>query len=133
MKDGDQMYKVLIIDDELNNRLLLEEILEDYDKPLKIMTAEFGDEGLEMIKNKKPDVVFLDMMLPILNGIQICKIVKKELKIEDVKIILISAMNNLKNIDVSNSALIDEYLQKPYKSSQVINILNNTLDMESGG
>ena len=122
------MFKVLIIDDEYSNRLLLEEILEDYDKPLEIITAEFGDQGLDMIKREKPEVVFLDIMLPIVSGTEICRIVKNELKMKDVKIILITAMGNFESDNIISSELADGYLRKPFNSKQVISELNKTIN-----
>jgi len=122
---GRLIKKVLIIDDEINNHLLLSEILEDYPAGLEIFTAEFGDLGMELINKEKPDVVFVDRMLPVLDGEEICRRVKADPELRDrVKLIMISA---LKNTAGERECLADVYIQKPYRFSEIILILDQML------
>lgn len=118
------MYKILILDDEYYNHLLLEDILEDYPAELEILTAEFGDAGLELIMKEKPDVVFLDRVLPMLDGLEICRIIKQNPELQEIKIIIVSA---LKAMTAEDRDAADAYLQKPYNSSEIIAVLEKVL------
>ena len=72
--------KILIVDDEPHIRLLLEqtlEELEDYD--VEFYSAENGEIALQQIQDQQPDLVFLDVMMPKMNGFDVCKTVKQDL------------------------------------------------------
>ena len=71
--------KILIVDDEEHIRLLIEQTLEDLRAPdVKILSAENGEQALGLILTEAPRVVFLDVMIPKLNGFDLCRIVKKK-------------------------------------------------------
>ena len=115
------MPKVLIADDEPHIRLLLEQTLEDLeDEGLEIFTAENGAEALESIKENKPDMVFLDVMMPKMNGFEVCSEVKKNLKIPDIYIVLLTAkgqeMDKLKGMESG----ADIYMTKPFNPDDIV-------------
>ncbi|HEX3768201.1 MAG TPA: response regulator, partial [Puia sp.] len=84
--------KILIVDDESHIRSLIEQSLEDLeDNGVDFFTAENGEEALEIIKAENPQLVFLDVMMPKMNGMEVCRRVKKELHMEDVYIVLLTA------------------------------------------
>ena len=84
--------KILIVDDEPHIRALLEQTLEDFeDNDVEIFTAKDGQEGLEIIKDEQPNLVFLDVMMPKMNGFDVCQAVKHELNLQDVYIIMLTA------------------------------------------
>jgi YesN/AraC family two-component response regulator len=71
------MPKILIADDESNIRRLLEQTLEDFeDKGVAILTAGNGREAMDLILNNRPDIIFLDVMMPEMNGFDVCNAVK---------------------------------------------------------
>lgn len=72
--------KILIVDDEIHIRMLLEQTLEDLEEEhgVLILSAPNGEEGLALIRREKPDVVFLDIMMPRLNGYEVCRKVKED-------------------------------------------------------
>ena len=115
------MPKVLIADDEPHIRLLLEQTLEDLeDEGLEIFTAENGAEALESIKENKPDMVFLDVMMPKMNGFEVCSEVKNNLKIPDIYIVLLTAkgqeIDKLKGMESG----ADMYMTKPYNPDDMV-------------
>ncbi len=115
------MPKVLIADDEPHIRLLLEQTLEDLeDEGLEIFTAENGAEALESIKENKPDMVFLDVMMPKMNGFEVCSEVKNNLKIPDIYIVLLTAkgqeMDKLKGMESG----ADMYMTKPFNPDDIV-------------
>ncbi len=73
--------KILIVDDEPNILILLEQALEALeDEGVELLTARNGEEALEKIKTEKPNLVFLDVMMPKMNGLEVCHAVKHELQ-----------------------------------------------------
>src|SRR5688572_8295831 len=84
--------KILIVDDEAHIRSLIEQTLEELeDEGVEFLTAENGEQALEIIQKENPQLVFLDVMMPKMNGMEVCRRVKKELAMEDVFIILLTA------------------------------------------
>jgi len=84
--------KILIVDDEAHIRMLIEQTLEELeDEDVNFLTADNGEDALDIICSEKPQLVFLDVMMPRMNGMEVCRRVKKELTLEDVYIILLTA------------------------------------------
>ncbi|MGA9238320.1 MAG: response regulator, partial [Robiginitalea sp.] len=84
--------KLLIVDDEAHIRMLIEQTLEDLeDEGVELLFADNGADALKIIQEERPDLVFLDVMMPKMNGMEVCQKVKKELKITDTYIILLTA------------------------------------------
>lgn len=113
--------KILIVDDEPHIRLLLAQTLEELeDEGVEILTATNGAEALETIQEEKPNLVFLDVMMPKMNGFDVCKAVKQELVIPDVFIIMLTAkgqeFDKNKGIDVG----ADLYMTKPFDPDEIL-------------
>ena len=84
--------KLLIVDDESHIRMLIEQTLEELEENgVDFFTAENGEQALEIIKKENPQLVFLDVMMPKMNGMEVCRRVKKELNMDDVFIVLLTA------------------------------------------
>ena len=84
--------KLLIVDDEAHIRMLIEQTLEELeDSDVEFLTADNGEKALEIINNEKPDLVFLDVMMPKMNGMEVCRRVKKDLALNNVYVILLTA------------------------------------------
>jgi CheY-like chemotaxis protein len=117
------MVKILIVEDEPNIRLLTAEILKDIDKPkTQIFTAENGKIGLEAIKTENPDIVFLDIMMPEMDGYEVARIAKKELNLKNVYIILFTAKGSGLSTDkqkIKDSGA-DEFMVKPFDPELII-------------
>ncbi len=119
--------KILIIDDEYNNRLLLEEILEDSEEDFQIISVESGEIGLDKLQQERFDAVFLDMQLPIVDGIQIIDIVKRQWKLEALKIIIITANSNQLNSQAWYNDYVDAYITKPYRYITILDTIKKLL------
>ena len=84
--------KILIVDDEPHLRFLLEQTLEDFeDYDVKIESVENGQLALDSIKNEKPDLMFLDVMMPLVNGFDVCTSVKSNPNTSNIYIVLLTA------------------------------------------
>ncbi len=113
--------KLLIVDDEPHIRMLIEQTLEELeDEDVIFLKAENGEEALEIIKNENPALVFLDVMMPKMNGMEVCRRVKKELLMSDVFIVLLTAkgqeLDRLKGQEVG----ADIYMTKPFDPETIL-------------
>jgi DNA-binding response OmpR family regulator len=113
--------KILIVDDEPHIRLLLEQTLEDLeDEGVELLTAENGEEALEAIETERPDLVFLDVMMPKMNGFDVCNAVKNELQIEKVYIIMLTAKGQEFDKQRGQQVGVDMYMTKPFDPDEVL-------------
>jgi two-component system alkaline phosphatase synthesis response regulator PhoP len=113
--------KVLIVDDEPHIRMLLEQTLEELeDADVVLLTAENGAEALEVITAEKPDLVFLDVMMPKLNGFDVCHQVKRELKMDTVYIIMLTAKGQEFDKARGKEVGADIYMTKPFDPDEVL-------------
>ncbi|MES1215166.1 MAG: response regulator [Bacteroidota bacterium] len=113
--------KLLIVDDEAHIRMLIEQTLEDLeDDDVEFLTAENGEIALEIIQRENPQLVFLDVMMPKMNGMEVCRRVKKELGLNNVFIVLLTAkgqeLDRLKGQEVG----ADVYMTKPFDPEVIL-------------
>ncbi|MCB9639327.1 MAG: response regulator [Myxococcales bacterium] len=107
--------KILIVDDEPHIRLLIEQALEDLeDEGVELLTASNGEEGLQLIQQERPNLVFLDVMMPRLNGFDVCRSVKQELRLPNIYIIMLTAKGQEFDKNKGIEAGADLYMTKPF-------------------
>ena len=107
--------KLLIVDDEPHIRMLLEQTLEDFeDDDVEILVATNGQEAFDIISEEKPQLVFLDVMMPKMNGFEVCEKVKKEMKMDNIHIILLTAKGQDTDREKGLEAGANEYMTKPF-------------------
>ena len=107
--------KILIVDDEPHIRMLIGQTLEELeDEGVDFFTAENGEQALEIINEEKPQLVFLDVMMPKLNGMEVCRRVKKEQALSDVYVILLTAKGQELDRQKGQEVGADLYLTKPF-------------------
>ena len=115
--------KILIVDDEIHIRMLLEQTLEDLEEEhgVLILTAANGEEGLELIRREKPDVVFLDIMMPKLNGYEVCRKVKEDPALASVlNIVLLTAKGQEVDRRQGLELGAKKYMTKPFDPDEVL-------------
>jgi DNA-binding response OmpR family regulator len=107
--------KILIVDDEAHLRMLIEQTLEDLqDEGVELLTAGNGEEALETIKAEKPNLVFLDVMMPKMSGFDVCHAVKNELGMKEVHIVLLTAKGQEFDKQKGQEAGANLYMTKPF-------------------
>ncbi|HOK40181.1 MAG TPA: hybrid sensor histidine kinase/response regulator [bacterium] len=109
--------KVLIVEDNENNIRVLERAIERYN--FKIIIAKDGKKGIELALNEMPDLILLDLMLPELNGFEVCKELKNNPKTIDIPIIIISAKSNIEDIVQGLNLGANDYITKPFAAEIV--------------
>jgi DNA-binding response OmpR family regulator len=115
------MAKILIVDDEPHIRLLLMQTLEELeDEGVELIMADNGEEALETIKAERPQLVFLDVMMPKMNGFDVCHAVKNEMAMKDVYIVLLTAKGQEFDKQKGNQAGADIYMTKPFNPDEVV-------------
>ena len=114
---------ILIVDDEQHIRLLIEQALEELaDDGVDLFTAADGEEALEIIEAQHPDLVFLDVMMPRRNGIEVCRAVKQDLGLTSTKVVLLTAKGQAYDREQGLAAGADAYLTKPFDPDELLEL-----------
>ena len=107
--------RVLIVDDEAHLRSLIQQTLEELeDEGVEVSTADNGQTALALIKAERPRLVFLDVMMPKMNGFDVCRAVKRELALTDVHIVLLTAKGQEVDRQKADEVGADLYMTKPF-------------------
>ncbi|EHJ48973.1 response regulator receiver protein [Solidesulfovibrio carbinoliphilus subsp. oakridgensis] len=124
--------KILIVDDEVHIRMLLEQTLEELEEDcgVEILSAQNGEEGLELIRSQKPDVVFLDIMMPKLNGYEVCQRVKEDPAITSIGIVLLTAKGQEVDRRQGLELGASRYMTKPFDPDEVLRVARELLNLE---
>jgi len=113
--------KLLIVDDESHIRTLIEQTLEELeDEGVEFLTAENGEQALNIIRAENPQLVFLDVMMPKMNGMEVCRQVKKELGLSDVYIVLLTAKGQELDRQKGQEVGADLYMTKPFDPEMIL-------------
>ena len=115
--------KVLVVDDFENNCEVMEELLSDYG--FDVLIAENGQEAVDMALENSPDIILMDLRMPVMDGYEACSILKNNSQTKDIPVIALSA-----TIDNSKTDDFDGSLQKPLKSSLLQDILQKFISFE---
>lgn len=121
--------KVLIVDDIPLNILLIDKMLTKF--KFQVLKANGGETALEIIKNDKPNIVLLDLMMPGMDGYQVIENVRQTITNEEMPIIILSALNSNDDVNRAMALGADEYITKPVMMERlhncVITLLNKTV------
>ena len=120
--------KILIIDDEAHIRLLLKRSLRRLeDSGVNILLSEDGKEGLEVARRELPDLLLLDIMLPVLNGFEVCKAIRSDPQVKNMHIIFLTAKGQEFDKETGEQAGADDYITKPFDTDVIFEIAAKSL------
>jgi DNA-binding response OmpR family regulator len=123
--------KILIVDDEAHIRMLIEQTLEELeDEGVEFLTAENGEIALDIIQKENPKLVFLDVMMPKMNGMEVCRRVKKELGLNNVFIVLLTAKGQELDRQRGQEVGADVYMTKPFDPEIILSKAKEVLGIE---
>jgi DNA-binding response OmpR family regulator len=112
---------VLIVDDEIHIRSLILQTLEELaDEGVRLLTADNGLDALELIKSERPRLVFLDVMMPKLNGFDVCRAVKRDLGLADIHVVLLTAKGQEIDRQKGEDVGANMYMTKPFDPDELL-------------
>jgi two-component system, OmpR family, alkaline phosphatase synthesis response regulator PhoP len=117
--------RILIADDNVPNVELLEAFLAEFD--CEIAIAADGRETLEKVAAFKPDLILLDIMMPKLSGFEVCRTLKQDPKTKDVMVLMVTALNELGDIERAVDSGTDDFLSKPVNKLELLKRVENML------
>jgi len=112
----DRKDKILIVDDEPANIFLLELMLED---KYELIKADNGKDAVELVEKELPDLLLLDIMMPKMDGLEVCKILSENNKTRDIPIILVSAKIQDEDVEKGLDLGAGDYIKKPISEIDV--------------
>jgi DNA-binding response OmpR family regulator len=122
--------KILIVDDEAHLRMLIQQTLEELeDEGVELMTASNGEEALETIQSERPNLVFLDVMMPKLSGFDVCDRTKHALGLTDVYIVLLTAKGQEFDRQRGQQVGADLYMTKPFDPDALLEKARDVLGL----
>ena len=124
------MPTVLIVDDEQHIRLLIEQTLEELeDDGVELQTAADGEMALDVVRNHKPELVFLDVMMPKMNGFEVCRAIKGDLGLAGTTVVMLTAKGQAYDRAEGMSAGADRYLTKPFDPDELLDVAREALGL----
>lgn len=118
---------VVVVEDTMELRNYLKETLSIYFA--KVYTAKDGKEGLELIRKKLPDIIVSDVMMPKMNGFELCYTVKTDLQTSHIPFILLTAYHNPQNMYTGYKTGADIFLPKPFEVDGLLALMYNQLKL----
>jgi len=126
LKKKNDKVKILIVDDEPNIVQTLQDRLEmnDFD----VVTACNGQEGLEQAVKETPDVVLLDVIMPVMDGLEMLEALRKEPSCENVSVVMLTARSQTQDIARANACGIEDYIVKPFDLSELLEKIESIVE-----
>ena len=120
--------KILIVDDEAHIRLLLEQTLEDLEyEGVEILSADNGADALKTVQDQEPQLVFLDVMMPTIDGYNVCRLIRQDLKMKDVFIVILTAKGQEYDRRLSEESGANTFMTKPFDPDEVLELARKVL------
>jgi len=127
-KEQEKTPVVLVVDDNQQNLELLQAYLEDMD--CETIPARDGLEALEIIGEKSPDLILLDVMMPKMSGFEVCKRIKNDPKTADIPIIMVTALNEFGDIERGIDSGTDDFISKPVNKLELTTRVKTMLKLK---
>jgi CheY-like chemotaxis protein len=122
------MLRVLIVEDEKPIRELLDDFLSD--EGFDTLLAENGQRGVELARAEQPDLVLMDLMLPLLDGFAAMRALKEDPATCEIPVVVMSA-NSVLLLHLSDQLLADETLRKPFDLDQVLHVIQSRIGVNA--
>jgi two-component system phosphate regulon response regulator PhoB len=121
------MIKILIADDQADLRRLIRWALEMLSQPYQLIEASNGAKALELACAQRPRLVLLDVMMPGMDGLEVCRMLKKDPELGGTKIVLLSARGQQQDVQVGLDAGADAYMVKPFSPQRLLDAVEQLL------
>jgi CheY-like chemotaxis protein len=126
-KEQEKTPVVLVVDDNRQNLELLQAYLEDLE--CETVPASDGMEALSVINAAAPDLILLDVMMPKMSGFEVCKRIKSDPRTSDIPVIMVTALNELGDIERGIDSGTDDFISKPVNKLELITRVKTMLKL----
>ncbi|MBW8034833.1 MAG: response regulator [Planctomycetes bacterium] len=126
LKKNTERTKVLIVDDEPNIVQTLQDRLEMNE--YEVVTACNGQEGLEQAIQEQPDVILLDVIMPVMDGHEMLEALRKQPGCDDISVIMLTARSQTQDIARANSCNIEDYIVKPFDLTELLEKIESIIE-----
>lgn len=109
---------VMVVDDEPAICANLQALLET--RGYRVISASDGREAVDLAREEKPDLMLLDVKLPLLDGLEVCRLLKEEKATRKIRIVMLTAMDTLGDVDKAVTCGADDYLTKPVDTERLL-------------
>ncbi len=120
--------KILLIDDEIPLCRMIKQNIEDVSE-FKVMLAHNGEDGIALACMENPDVILLDVMMPVMDGLDVAEILKKDSRTKNIPVIFLTAI--VKKIEIGVESMrkvgVQRYIAKPIETEKLIECINEVL------
>lgn len=120
--------KILVVDDEEDVRKLLVMIFRDVG--YQVVSAVNGKEAIEMARREHPDLIFLDILMPVMDGFEACSILKNDPQTKDIFIAFLTAKDMPQDWDRGLQSEADVYIAKPFNNERLIFVARELLALK---
>jgi CheY-like chemotaxis protein len=124
-------YKILTVDDSRTIRMIVKKAFEPYD--CELFEAENGEQGLDMVAKVHPDLIVLDITMPVMNGIEMLTRLKEDDAFKDTPIIMLSAESGKDHVMQIVKMGVNDYIVKPFKGEQLIGRADKLINLKKHG
>lgn len=124
--ESHETFKILVVDDEEHIRRILQFQLEK--NGYRVMAAENGEIALQMVHREAPDLILLDLMMPKMDGFEVCKRLRSDFQTNQIPIIMLTAKSDLPDRIKGLKGGANDYLVKPYSNEELLLRVKNVIE-----
>jgi len=123
MSEAKKIEKILIVDDDPVQITLLKGILSENN--YEVISADEASVGLQMAMTNNPDLILLDVMMPVINGYNFCKLLKAEESQKNILVILVTSRDNVEDVKIGLAMGANAYLTKPVNTKELLKTIKD--------
>jgi len=120
---------ILVVDDNELSRVLLHDILSQYGFVVRL--AGDGAEGVKMVWEERPDLILMDLQMPVMNGLEAGRLLRSDPRSQGINILALSSFNLLEDKDDFFATGFDDYISKPFEIRELLKIVRKYLPDEA--
>ena len=124
MEDSKQI-KILIVEDDILYRKMIG--IRFKSQGYSVIMADNGLEGLNQLRNMKPDLVILDLMLPMMDGHKVCRLIKYDSQLQHIPVVILTARDMDRDEDLAKECGADAFIVKSTRSEVILDVVNQLL------
>lgn len=117
--------KIVIIEDSKKISVVLQEVLKS--EGYEVFWSNNGIEGIRTVRREKPDIILLDLLLPKVNGYEICNMIKRDNQLRHIPVLVISTLGGKEHIQKAKLCGAEKFMKKPYQLDDLLAEIKKTL------